>query len=69
MLLRVADQPGVLGAIALVFTDHQVSIESVVQDGRGDEAQLVPIARRRERALQACVRDLAIIDTVARSAR
>src|SRR5439155_14153817 len=65
MLLRVADQPGVLAAVALVFTHHQVSIKSVWQEGRGDEAQLVVITHRaQERALQACVRDLALVETV-----
>jgi homoserine dehydrogenase len=65
VLLRVADQPGVLAAIALVFTHHQVSIKSVVQEGRGDEAQLVLITHRaQERALQACVRDLSMVDSV-----
>jgi homoserine dehydrogenase len=65
VLMRVADRPGVLAAIALVFTDHLVSIKSVWQEGHGEEAQLVLITHlARERALQACVRDLRIIDTV-----
>lgn len=65
VLMRVADRPGVLAAIALVFTDHLVSIKSVWQEGHGEEAQLVLITHlARERALQACVRDLRMIDTV-----
>ncbi len=65
ILMRVADRPGVLAAIALVFTEHLVSIKSVWQEGHGDEAQIVLITHRAaERALQACVRDLGLIDTV-----
>jgi homoserine dehydrogenase len=65
MLMRVADRPGVLAAIALVFTEHSVSIKSVWQEGHAEEAQIVLITHRaRERALQACVRDLRLIDTV-----
>jgi homoserine dehydrogenase len=65
MLMRVADRPGVLAAIALVFAEHMVSIKSVWQEGHAEEAQIVLITHRaRERALQACVRDLRLIDTV-----
>jgi homoserine dehydrogenase len=63
--MRVADRPGVLAAIALVFTDHLVSIKSVWQEGHDEEAQIVLITHRsREHALQACVRDLRTIETV-----
>jgi homoserine dehydrogenase len=65
ILMRVEDRPGVLAAIALVFTDHLVSIKSVWQEGRGEEAQLVLITHAAtERSLGACVRDLARIETV-----
>jgi homoserine dehydrogenase len=65
MLMRVADRPGVLAAIALVFAEHQVSIKSVWQEGHAEEAQIVLITHQaRERSLQACVRDLRLIDTV-----
>jgi homoserine dehydrogenase len=65
ILMRVADRPGVLAAIALVFTDHLVSIKSVWQEGHDEEAQIVLITHRaRGRALQACVRDLRTIETV-----
>lgn len=43
MVLSVADQPGVLSAIAGVFGDNGVSIASVRQEGFGDEATLVLI--------------------------
>ncbi len=43
MVLKVADQPGVLARIAGVFGEHNVSLESVVQKGIGDSAQIVLI--------------------------
>ena len=39
--MDVEDRPGVLAAIATVFGDQGVSIKSVVQEGAGDDAQLV----------------------------
>jgi homoserine dehydrogenase len=39
--LQVADQPGVLAAIANVFAENQVSIQVVRQEGTGDEAYLL----------------------------
>lgn len=39
--LEVEDAPGVLASIAGVFGEHGVSIASVWQDGRGDEATLL----------------------------
>jgi homoserine dehydrogenase len=41
--LEVEDSPGVLAAIAGVFGDSGVSIASVWQEGRGDEATLILI--------------------------
>jgi homoserine dehydrogenase len=43
MRLSVDDQPGVLAAIAGAFARSDVSIASVRQEGRGDEAILVLI--------------------------
>lgn len=43
MVLRVIDKPGVLAKIAGVFGDNNVSLESVVQKGIGDSAQIVLI--------------------------
>jgi homoserine dehydrogenase len=37
----VSDQPGVLAKLSALFGDHGVSIHSMVQEGRGDEAELV----------------------------
>ncbi|MDQ3878867.1 MAG: homoserine dehydrogenase [Actinomycetota bacterium] len=42
-VLSVADQPGVLSAVAGAFAAHGVSIASVRQEGSGDEATLVVI--------------------------
>ena len=65
ILLSVDDRPGVLAAIATAFADHGVSIKSVWQEGRGDEAQLVMVTHRAgERDLQACVHALRSLDPV-----
>ena len=39
--MAVADRPGVLAKIAALCGDHGVSIASLVQEGRGDSAELV----------------------------
>lgn len=41
--LEVSDSPGVLASIAAAFGENQVSIASVRQDGRGDEATVILI--------------------------
>lgn len=41
--LEVTDEPGVLASIARVFGDHGVSVESVIQKGRGAHAELVMV--------------------------
>jgi len=65
VLMEVADRPGVLAAIATAFATNDVSIKSVRQEGHGEQAQLVMITHRAsERALRACVDDLAGIDSV-----
>jgi homoserine dehydrogenase len=43
VLLDVADEPGVLAAVAAAFGEHRVSIRSVWQEGEGDTAQLLLI--------------------------
>lgn len=43
VVLSVADQPGVLAAVAGVFARHGVSIASVRQEGSGDQATLALI--------------------------
>ena len=39
--LRVSDQPGVLAKLAALFGEQGVSIRSMVQEGAGDDAELV----------------------------
>ena len=39
--LDAADQPGVLAAIAGVFGEHEVSIQSMQQKGQGEDARLI----------------------------
>ena len=39
--LDVADRPGVLAAVAQTFAKHDVSIQTVRQTGRGDNAELI----------------------------
>ena len=46
--LEVKDAPGVLARIAAVFGDHQVSIMSVWQEGRGDHATLLLITHHAQ---------------------
>ena len=54
VLLDVADEPGVLAAVASAFGDHGVSIKSVWQEGSGDLAQLLLITHAaREGDVQA----------------
>ena len=65
VLLHVDDRAGVLAAIARVFGEHDVSIKSVIQEGQGDEAQLVLITHRAsERDFQACANELRHLDVV-----
>ena len=65
--MEVVDRPGVLAAVAGVFAEHDVSIRSMEQDGLGDEARLVFITHSaKERAVQACLRDLRHLDAVDR---
>lgn len=43
VLLEVADKPGVLAQVASNFSDNDVSIKSVWQEGYGEEASLVMV--------------------------
>jgi homoserine dehydrogenase len=52
--LHVDDRPGVLAAIASIFSEHGVSISGVRQEGSGDEAALIVRTHRaREADLEA----------------
>jgi homoserine dehydrogenase len=42
----VDDRAGVLAAVAHVFAEHGVSIQTVRQEGRGDDAKLVVVSHR-----------------------
>ncbi len=63
--LEVADVVGVLATIADVFAEHGVSIETVRQNGRGADAQLVLVTHRaHDAALSATVQALRGLDVV-----
>jgi len=48
--IDVDDRPGVLSAVAQAFAVHDVSIKTVRQEGRGDDAQLVVVTHEAEDA-------------------
>jgi homoserine dehydrogenase len=61
----VADRPGVLAAVAQAFARHEVSIQTVRQSGRGDEAELVIATHTAtDAALSATVEELRGMDAV-----
>ncbi|HEX2771588.1 MAG TPA: homoserine dehydrogenase [Micromonosporaceae bacterium] len=63
--LDVADRAGVLATVAGVFARHDVSIATVRQTGRGDEAVLVIVTHEaRDAALSATVAQLRELDIV-----
>jgi homoserine dehydrogenase len=63
--LDVADRAGVLARVASVFADHGVSIATVNQSGRGDEAVLVIVTHTApDAALAATVAELRTLDFV-----
>jgi len=63
--LNVADKPGVLAAIAQVFATQGVSIQTVRQSGRGNDAELIVVSHgATESALSATVKALSGMDIV-----
>ena len=63
--LSVADEPGVLAEIAGTLGENSVSIESVIQEGRGDEAELVLITHEApEKALKTSLVQLTALSSV-----
>lgn len=63
--LEVADAPGVLAKIAAMFGDHDVSIMSLWQEGRGDDATLLLVTHdARESDLRAAAAGLEALDVV-----
>jgi homoserine dehydrogenase len=67
--LDVADQPGVLAAVAGAFADNGVSIQTVRQEGRGDAATLVLVTHTAsDAALARTVERLSGMEFVRRAA-
>jgi len=63
--IDVDDRAGVLAAVAAAFAQHDVSIQIVRQEGRGDDAQLVVVSHRATDAqLSATVEHLRTMDAV-----
>ncbi|MPZ62271.1 MAG: homoserine dehydrogenase [Propionibacteriales bacterium] len=63
--LDVDDRAGVLATVAHEFAEHDVSIQTVRQEGRGDDAQLVIVSHTAtDAALARTVRRLQSLDTV-----
>jgi homoserine dehydrogenase len=65
--MDVADQPGVLAAVAKVFGDHEVSIRAMEQVGLADEARLIFLTHvAREGDLLATIDELRRLQAVDR---
>ena len=63
--LSVKDEPGVLATIASLFGDKNVSIESVIQEGRGDNAELVLVTHEAaEEDLTSSIDSIANLESV-----
>lgn len=63
--LDVVDRPGVLSQVAAVFTDHDVSISVVRQEGRGEDASLVVVTHTApDAALRSTVDKIARLPVV-----
>ena len=63
--LDVADRPGVLATVAQTFSKHDVSIQTVRQTGRGDNAELIVMTHKAtDSALASTVSDLSSLDAV-----
>ncbi|GIE79711.1 homoserine dehydrogenase [Actinoplanes philippinensis] len=63
--LDVAEKPGVLATVAGVFAQHEVSIATVRQSGRADDAKLVIVTHSApDAALAATVEALSRLDIV-----
>jgi homoserine dehydrogenase len=63
--LDVDDRAGVLATVAHEFAEHDVSIQTVRQEGRGEDAQLVIVSHTAtDAALAETVRRLRELDMV-----
>jgi homoserine dehydrogenase len=67
--LDVADRPGVLATVAGAFADHDVSISTVRQEGRGTAATLVLVTHSAaDAALAETVAQISAMDFIRRAA-
>ena len=63
--IDVADRAGVLAQVAQAFAEHDVSIQTVRQEGHGDDASLVVVSHQAtDAALSATVDALRTMDFV-----
>ena len=63
--LSVNDEPGVLAKISGTFGDNNVSIESVIQEGRGEQAELVLVTHEApEKDMQNSIKQISSLDSV-----
>jgi homoserine dehydrogenase len=71
--LEVADEPGVLAAVAQVLAEQGVSVKSVVQKGLGDQARLVmvlhPVLESRFAAARQRIAELDVMRAPPRAIR
>lgn len=67
--LMVVDQPGVIADVTAVLRDHGISLESMIQRGRGAQGQAVPVVlvthdETNEAAMRGALKHLASLDAV-----
>ncbi len=63
--LSVTDEPGVLASIAGTLSENNVSIESVIQEGRGEQAELVLVTHEApEKDMQNSIKQITSLDSV-----
>jgi len=63
--LSVTDEPGVLASIAGTFSENNVSIESVIQEGRGVQAELVLVTHEApEKDMQNSIKQISSLESV-----
>ena len=63
--LSVSDEPGVLASIAGTFSENNVSIESVIQEGRGVQAELVLVTHEApEKDMQNSIKQISSLGSV-----
>ncbi len=71
--LEVADEPGVLAAVAQALAEHRVSVKSVVQKGLGEQARLVmvlhPVLESQFFAARQTISDLDVLHAPPRAIR